>query len=149
MSTTHPAKQTASLPHPEKPCKFTTAHRRENGGFMQEISAIVMPTGYLAEYRQAHAVVTLRIYGTASRNYACLWTHGNSDKPEHHRNGSGQAGGCGYHRPSAAAQEAINNAGFVLSLPIDGRGDDAMREAVLAIADFLGFPGAVLHCSHA
>jgi hypothetical protein len=65
------------------------------------------------------------------------------------RNGSGSAGGYGYHRPSAAAQEAIENAGFTLANRIDGVGESAMREAVLAIAAALGYPGAFLHTAHA
>ena len=139
--------QTVTLPSPEKSTKFSRSHRRENGGFQQEFTALVHPGPEGARYNEMRAVVTLRIYGTAARNYACLWTAG--DKPEHSRNGSGQAGGYGYHRPSSAAQEAIENAGFALSRRIDGVGDSAIREAVLAIAACLGFPQALLHCAHA
>lgn len=129
--------------HPERPTKYTSSHRKEHGGFMQEIAALV-PSTYKNE---SHAVVVLRIYGTSAMNYACIWI--NSTRKAIHCNGSGSAGGYGYHRPSAAAQVAINNAGFDLSQPIDGRGDSAMREAVLAIAKAAGYPNAKLHIAHA
>lgn len=142
-------KQVATLPCPSAATKFSGAHRKERNGFMQEYAAIVIPgpEDYRAKYRRAHAVVTLRIYGTDARNYACIWTSG--EAPEHSRNGSGSAGGYGYHRPSAAAQEAINNAGFVLSQRIDGVGDSAIESAVLAVAAAIGFPDAVIHIAHA
>lgn len=139
--------QVATLPNPEKSTKFNRLHRREQNGFMEEISILVPPAEWQRIYKEWRSVVTLRIYGTSARNYACLWTHG--DAPEHCRNGSGVAGGYGYHRPSAAAQEAINNAGFVLSKPIDGVGDQAMREALFAVAAAIGFPDALMHRAHA
>ena len=74
--------------------------------------------------------VTLRIYQTDARSYCCMWVPGNTSS----RNGSGNAGGYGYHRASAAAAEAIHNAGFDLSEPINGRGDGAIEDAVKAIA---------------
>lgn len=76
-------------------------------------------------------VVTMRQYGTKEKNYVCLWVH----RGHSYRNGSGSAGGYGYHRPSAAAEEAIKNAGITLDEPIGGAGDSAMREACLAIAE--------------
>ena len=138
-------KQTATL-YSELLMKFSQSHRKKKGGFMEEYAALV-PGNYANG--ELKAVVTLRIYGTAARNTACLWTHGNPNCPEHFRQGSGEAGGCGFHRPSAAAQEAIQNAGFVLSRKIDSCGDEAMREAVLAIAAAIGFPEALLHVAHA
>lgn len=54
--------------------------------------------------------------------------------------GSSQAGGSGYHRPSAAMQGALTSAGIALvdektghPVPIDGRGGSIMEDAVLAI----------------
>ena len=130
--------------HPERQTKYTSTHRKENGGFMQEIAALV-PSTY--RKNELHSVVTLRIYGTSAMNYACIWV--NSQRKDIHCNGSGSAGGYGYHRPSAAAQVAINNAGFDLSQPIDGVGDSAMRDAVLALAKAAGYPSAKLHIAHA
>ena len=75
--------------------------------------------------------VILRIYTTQSRSYACLWVFDGKTS----RSGSGHAGGYGYHRPSAAAGVAIRHAGIELDEDIDGRGNSAIREACLAIAE--------------
>lgn len=111
--------------------KFNINHRKENH-FYKQITAIA-----ISEDRRAYDAVILRLYATDSRHYACLWTKSNCswDKAQDlWRNGSGSAGGYGYHRASAAAEEAIENAGIELSETIGGRGDNAMREAVEAIA---------------
>ena len=47
--------------------------------------------------------------------------------------GHGKAGGYGYHKESAALQEAIESAGIKLRSPIDGAGDSAVRGAMEAI----------------
>ena len=52
--------------------------------------------------------------------------------------GSGRAAGYGYHKASAAAGEAIRNAGFTLDADIDGRGEGAIVDALLAIAQCIG-----------
>lgn len=108
----------------EKPGKFNINHRKEDN-FQKEICVLEILPDSVRE------VVTMRQYGTKAKNYVCLWVH-----CEHsYRNGSGSAGGYGYHRPSAAAEEAIKNAGITLDEPIGGVGDSAMREACLAIAE--------------
>ena len=87
--------------------------------------------------------VTLRIYGTQARNYAAVWCNGNGV----YKSGTGSAGGYGYHRPSAAACEAINNAGITLDDDINGRGDSAIKEACEAIAKAIQ-PDAVTYYIH-
>lgn len=52
--------------------------------------------------------------------------------------GSGKAGGGGYHKESAAMQEALNVAGFTFAEPFDGCGDGAMTDALNAIAHRMG-----------
>jgi len=89
--------------------------------------------------------VILRLYGTQSTNYACLWVN----YKEVHISGGGKAGGYGYHRASAAAQVAINNAGIVLSQDIDGRGEGAIQDALKAIARALGLSDFGLIEAHA
>lgn len=89
--------------------------------------------------------VILRLYGTQAKNYACLWVN----YKEVHISGGGSAGGYGYHRPSAAAQVAINNAGIALSADIDGRGDSAIQDALKAIARALGLTEFGLIEAHA
>jgi len=124
------------------------AHRKENH-FMYEVSAIV-PSKEAGEYKQP---VTLRIYGSATgaANYCCIWVHGEVKEGGNHFegkhmsvSGSDRATGYGYHRPSQAAEGAINAAGIKLSEAIGGRGDEAIREAVKAIAAALGHPKALI-----
>lgn len=122
--------------------KFTTSHRKEKGGFHAEYSALVQSPYHPAELQ---AVVTLRLYWPASTCYACLWINAELV----HASGSGQAGGAGYCKASAAAGEAIRNAGFDLSEYIHGRGTSLIGEAVLALAAAVGHPEAKLHAAHA
>lgn len=81
----------------------------------------------------AKSSIVLRLYVTQSRHYACLWINENS----HHLSGGAYAGGYGYHKASAAAQSAIDACGIRLDHSIDGVGDDAIREALLAIAQHI------------
>ena len=114
-----------------KPTKFTISHRKENHFYKQFTAIAINKAG------QAYEAVTLRLYGTDSKTYACVWTSSNCSWAGYSdlwRNGSGTAGGYGYHRASAAAQEAIYNAGIELDEDINGRGDQAIEEAVFAIA---------------
>ena len=84
--------------------------------------------------------VSVRIYRGRSRNasrvLATVWLNG---KGRDHAAGHGKAEGYGYHKTSAAMQEAIDSAGVKLSEPIDGRGDGAMLDATKALASLLGY----------
>ncbi len=102
------------------------AHRKENH-FMYEY------LGLAVVGNQIRTAVNLRIYGTDSRNYCCVWINNGQQWGA----GSDYAGGYGYHRPSAAAHGALKNAGVQLSEPINGRGDTAIEAAVLAVLDAL------------
>lgn len=95
--------------------------------------------------QEASAVIDCRLYGTGNKNYACIWV---SKEPWGWSSGSGSAGGGGYHRPSASAQEAIERAGFSLSRPIDGRGESAIVEALFAIAKVIGVKKPILFHAH-
>ena len=53
--------------------------------------------------------------------------------------GEGSAGGGGYCKHSAAFQEALEKAGVSLSIPVDGVGMSAVREAMIAIAKAAGY----------
>lgn len=83
--------------------------------------------------------ITVRIHGTNAMNRVSVWVHGDSGCAGH-----GTAGGYGYHRPSAALQEALTSAGIKLAQPIDGYGEQAMEDALLAIAEHLGYPNAIV-----
>jgi hypothetical protein len=112
------------------------SHRKENS-FYKQYTAVV----FNRETGGAFDSVTLRLYATDARHYACIWVHTNcawimdgETVAAYYASGSGYAGGWGYHRASAAAAEAISAAGIELSEDIDGRGDEAICAAVMAIA---------------
>lgn len=120
-------------------CKFTTSHRKEGKCFFSSLLVISLAAKPWSDGR-VDPTISLRLYGTGNRNFACLWAG--------ERRGSGMAGGYGYHRPSQAAEEAIRNAGFELDKSIGGAGESAMREALLAIAKALGVKRPVIVEAH-
>jgi len=116
--------------------KNNIASNRKEKHFTAQYSIVT------SDYREP---VILRLYGTGATNYACLWVN----YKEVHISGGGKAGGYGYHRASAAAQVAINNAGIALSQDIDGRGNGAIGDALKAIARALGLTDFGLIEAHA
>ena len=91
-----------------------------------------------------HHLMTIRSWVNSSKTavtvYASVWVHA----PGYWTSGTGTAGGGGYHKTSAAAGEAIRSAGITLDGHIDGRGDQAIREAMEAIALALGFDNTLI-----
>src|SRR5690606_3065831 len=76
----------------------------------------------------------------ASPVYCSVWTY----REGRHTAGHGRARGYGYHRQSAALAAALDSAGITLAEPIDGRGDGAMRDALLAVGVAMGYDAAAL-----
>jgi len=120
---------------PAAPTKWVRSQRKEGKCFFSTMSIISM-----ADKPSIHGrvwpVIEARLYGTGNANTCCLWVSGAGENKVSTQ-GSGRAGGYGYHRPSAALAQAISNAGFTLSRDIAGVGDDAMQEALLAMAKAL------------
>ena len=77
----------------------------------------------------------------ASPVYCSLWVRCSP----YYVSGRGVAKGYGYHKASAAFQEACDSAGIELSQPVDGRGNDMVREAILVIGEALGFEQSEMH----
>lgn len=125
--------------------KWTRSHRKEGKCFFDSYSVIDLDNpSHDARYasRKINTKIELRLYGTGNTNFACLWAWGEQINTQ----GSGRAGGYGYHRPSAAAQEAISNAGFTLSQDISGVGEEAIHDALCAIAEAIGLTNyGVIH----
>ena len=114
---------------PNHVSRYNPNHRKDSAKVhFGQLSVISLSAKPYSEGRMPEAI-TLRLYGTGTKNYAALWIAGNDD-----RRGTGQAGGYGYHRPSAAVSEAIRNAGIELDEDISGVGDAAIRTALMAIA---------------
>lgn len=116
-------------------------HRKENN-FREEYAAL-----YIDENGEMHTLVTLRIYSTERRSYACCWI--SCGFTQVWTRGSGYAGGYGYHRASAAADNALCAAGVSLSEDIAGRGDFAIREAVKAVGECLVIDHFPVYVHHA
>jgi hypothetical protein len=97
---------------------------------------------------QLKELVTCRAYMGRSRSastvYASVWIK----MPDGFASGHGDAGGYGYHKESAAIAYAIQSAGIDLSEDIAGRGDSAIREALLALGKLAGGKGELLLIQH-
>ena len=89
-------------------------------------------------------IITARCYMGRSTNastvYASIWVH----STDHRTNGTGKAGGYGYHKQSAAVSDAIRSAGITLSKDISGAGDSAIESALKAIAQALGYESCLI-----
>lgn len=104
-------------------------------------------------------IVDLRLYmgrsSSASQVYASVWVH----SADFYTTGHGVAGGYGYCKRSASADSALKSAGielfgtpygsqepdFTKSASIHGVGESAIREALMAIGEALGYDRAYLH----
>lgn len=110
-------------------------HRKENS-FRRQLSLVDLADG--------EEVACIRFYGMGNRAYCCAWFHNSGQ----HARGSGWAGGYGYHKDSAAMQAALYDAGFRFSEPFDGVGETGERQALEAIASWLGIPAFVIIKAH-
>lgn len=100
---------------------FNPNYRKNN--LSHQLSGVAVVDGKIKE------VITVRIYNTDSRAYCAAWVYTGHDC----KSGTAYAGGYGYHRASAAMEEALYNAGVDLGEHISGCGDSAMSRAVEAI----------------
>jgi len=82
-------------------------------------------------------LITCRFYMGRSRSasvvYCSVWVH----HEKCYTSGTGNAGGYGYHKESAALDEALRSAGVKLSRSINGTGET--EEALKAVAAACGF----------
>jgi len=121
-------------------------HRKENK-FSKQFTVLVNGRDYDGK-PCLNELIQLRIYWTDSRAYACIWIDGGKNK--FYASGSGFAGGYGYHKESAAMEEALESAGIVIDYrdSISGRGEGAMESALMAIARKLGYRKAHICKAH-
>lgn len=128
---------------PAKP--FTSSHRKENKP--HTTTALL----YVAEDGKIQNAMEVRVYHLSpsqdgmSRVYAAFWLHIDST----HASGTGWAGGYGYCKQSAAASEAIKNAGFETDTQSSGAGMRAVEAALLEIAAFYGITNGQVFTFHA
>lgn len=126
--------------------KFNDLHRKEKH-FTESYEVVTFDAK-----RGFNNPITLRVYSTNSKVYVCVWVNAHAAgkrKESVHVSGSGSAGGYGYHRSSAAAQEALSNAGFTFDENISGRGNDAILSALNAVCVSLSFKKFTIVKAHA
>ena len=128
--------------------KRSIQHYRRESSFWHELSLIDLDKGC--------SVLELRFYGSGATVYAVTWIHAWEYGPDFVKagciascRGYGKAGGYGYHKPSAAAQEAFKAAGITLAEDIGGLGDSAIEDALRAFAVYLGISRPYIHRAHA
>ena len=123
--------------------KTNVSNALNMGDKKETIKQMVLITHKAGEFKEP---ITVRWYMSrsgdgASPVYCALWVYCSP----YYVSGRGKAGGYGYHKASAAFQDACDSAGIDLSQPVDGRGDELVREAMFAIGAALGFERADLH----
>jgi hypothetical protein len=91
------------------------------------------------------AVVTVRVYWPASTAYACVWLN----LTDSYAVGKGKAGGYGYCKESAAIDDALRSAGIQLEHSIHGVGEQAVKGALVALAEFAGLTNYTVAIAHA
>ena len=102
--------------------------------------AAIAPRG---TYQAGKVVVPIEVRCYSARNanastvYATVWAHSPDGKT--HLSGSGSAGGYGYHKESAAIDDAMRHAGVAFAKPFHGCGDGAVRVAIEVLAKKLGW----------
>lgn len=126
-----------------KPLIPSSSNARNLGGNKELVKRLLL-VWYNSKARRVETSVDARCWMSRSRSasvvYCSIWVDG----PNAEWSGYGTAGGYGYHKASAALSAALRSAGWQLDEDIDGRGDSAMRDALLAIGRKLKGPRAVL-----
>ena len=123
--------------------KTDVSNARNMGDKKETIKTMALITCKAGEFSEP---ITVRWYMSrsgdgASPVYCSLWVH----HEPCYVSGRGKAGGYGYHKASAAFQDACDSAGIELSQPVDGCGDSLVKYAILAIGEALGFDITEMH----
>ena len=96
---------------------------------------------YIDEHGEVCTPVEVRVYvnNAYTRNYAAVWLH---SEVFDWRKGFGMAGGGGYHRASAAIQDAFDRTGVTYEgiEYFSGRGMSAAADAFKKLCEQAGLP---------
>lgn len=151
-----------------------TFGKRFSNARSSESSHSLISEWQIIDKKTERTVITCRTYtkGRGNTVYASLWVHRIADKNKPidwqygETSGRGQAGGWGYHKASAAVEEAIRSAGIELwgspyARPVNGDspavtramlkkhayiggcGDSSIESALSAIAYAAGFNNVI------
>lgn len=131
--------QTATLP--------TEARRNfknldQNKERIATLTLVGIRYGRPVELAQARFWMSRKSDG-ASPVYCSVWVYG-AVYGATPTAGHGRASGYGYHKQSAALDAALDSAGVKLAVPINGCGDGAMRDALLAVGVAMGYDADAL-----
>lgn len=121
--------------NPTEDPRNTYSYRREKH-FDSQLSLVDLDEG--------REIACVRFYRSNEIVYCVVWIFSGK-----RARGCGKAGGGGYHKHSAAMDEALARAGVTLSKPIDGCGDAAMGDALLALARHMGVTRPLIIRAHA
>lgn len=123
------------------------SYRKEKTGLYRQYTILNFERAFInsqgiSQYEES---VIVRVYWPRETAYACVWI----STPDNYAIGKGKAGGCGYHKESAAIDEALRDAGIQLEHCIHGVGDSAIMGALAAIAKFIGLNSWTVTTAHA
>jgi len=109
----------------------------------EEVDSLTVVATYKGKlYKPVMARFWMARSNQASVVYCSIWVHSRHKQID--VSGYDSAGGYGYHKESSALAGAIRSAGIKLDKDIDGVGDNAMEDAVEAIARAAGFTGQMI-----
>ena len=120
---------------------FNRNHRKESH-FYKEV------TLFVKHINGIRPLIIMRFYGTNSRIYCAVWVQGWAFG-KNGSSGTGYAGGYGYCRESASAQDALEAAGFKFKKNVSGVGMRIVEDALAEIAKMHGKRWNFIHTSHA
>lgn len=81
---------------------------------------------------------------SASVVYCSVWVYPPLATGAPSTSGRGSAGGCGYHKESAALEDAFASAGVKFEAHFNGAGEAAMVRAIATVGAFFGVEGKVI-----
>ena len=117
---------------------------REEKHFYAGYKVVCISEGEMVE------LIDARLGATDSCNYAVVWldcfySNENFACENGRAYGAGKAGGCGYHRASAALESAFSRAGMRFSIGCSGMGESMMQDCLLAAGEYLKPDGAKIY----
>jgi hypothetical protein len=123
------------------------SYRKEKAGLYRQYTVIDLDSvHYLIDGTPQHSTpIIIRVYWPAQTAYACAWI----STRDNYSIGKGKAGGWGCCKESCAIDSALRDSGVQLEYSISGVGESAIREAISAIARFIGLTNWTLTISHA
>lgn len=121
-----------------------TYREREEKYFYKGYKVVCISEGEMVE------LVDARLGATENCHYASIWLECFYSNEEFacengRAYGGGKAGGCGYHKASAALESAFTQAGMRFTVGCACMGESMMRDCLLAAGEYLKPTGAKIY----